>query len=281
MAARARGVLVDSLRRVLAKGQHSDLMATCGSDTYKVHRVIVCERSAFIAGALRFRGVESADHTIDLSDEEPAIVELLVQYLYEGDYEPIVPDDDLRPKLEDAIPPLLRCSFPHTCGSYSTAEKRFIYTCREAICPHHTCQDDCDSLLGCSCDDIICEKCVPHSSTVTPCAQYNMSPADILVHAKMYAMADCYIVTGLKALAIAKFKHAAAVYHLDPAFPAAARYVFHSTPDEDKGLRKAVGTILVNYSMLTDEKTIKKLLRDHNDLAVNVIEQLSVQVREK
>ena len=92
MAEDSRKILANSLRDLIATGQYSDLTITCKSDTYKVHRNIVCVRAEFFAGASRFPGTESASNTIDLPDEDPAIVRLLIQYLYEGDYSPCGPD---------------------------------------------------------------------------------------------------------------------------------------------------------------------------------------------
>jgi hypothetical protein len=44
----------------LKSGAYSDLTITCGSDTYKVHKVVVCERADFFARALKFGGQVSS-----------------------------------------------------------------------------------------------------------------------------------------------------------------------------------------------------------------------------
>jgi hypothetical protein len=56
-AAFASLLTCDSL---LKSGAYSDLIVTCGSDTYKVHKAVVCEKADFFARALKFGGKVSA-----------------------------------------------------------------------------------------------------------------------------------------------------------------------------------------------------------------------------
>ncbi|KAF1937280.1 hypothetical protein EJ02DRAFT_412596 [Clathrospora elynae] len=75
-----------------ASGNYSDLIVTCGSDTYNVHKMIVCSRCDFFARAMKFSvGKESQDGIIELPMDDPATVKLLMQYLYECEYDPILP----------------------------------------------------------------------------------------------------------------------------------------------------------------------------------------------
>jgi hypothetical protein len=48
------------LRSLLTSGDYSDLTITCGQDTHKVHKAIVCSRAGFFARAIRFGGQVSA-----------------------------------------------------------------------------------------------------------------------------------------------------------------------------------------------------------------------------
>ncbi|CAN9175220.1 unnamed protein product [Alternaria alternata] len=78
------------MKELLASGDYSDFTITCGSDTYRVHKNIVCKRSGFFERAERFPrpvGEEGSGSKVDLLQDEPEIVRLLVQYLYENDYE--------------------------------------------------------------------------------------------------------------------------------------------------------------------------------------------------
>ncbi|KAL6167145.1 hypothetical protein ACJQWK_06591 [Exserohilum turcicum] len=93
MAEAAKKQLMSSLKKSLASGQYSDLKITCGPDSYNVHKVIVCERAEFFARAIKFGGRESNNSTIDLPKDEPAIIKLLIQYLYEGEYDHSLPNE--------------------------------------------------------------------------------------------------------------------------------------------------------------------------------------------
>ncbi|KAI4639934.1 hypothetical protein J4E93_008733 [Alternaria ventricosa] len=88
MAEAAQKQVLTSLKGFLESGAYSDLTITSGSDTFNVHKVIVCGRAEFFARTLKF----AESDIIDLPEDESAIVKLLVQYLYEGEYEPFLPD---------------------------------------------------------------------------------------------------------------------------------------------------------------------------------------------
>ncbi|KXH68191.1 BTB/POZ domain-containing protein [Colletotrichum salicis] len=62
----------------------------------------------------------------------------------------------------------------------------------------------------------------------------------LLLHAKVYAVAEKYAIGGLKALAVAKFKTAATQAWDPTAFLDAASETYTSTIDTDRGLRDAV-----------------------------------------
>ncbi|KAL1644810.1 hypothetical protein SLS61_008603 [Didymella pomorum] len=62
----------------------------------------------------------------------------------------------------------------------------------------------------------------------------------LVVHAKMYEIADNYDVAGLKNLCIEKNKRACFKSWDDPKFAESAHHVYCTTPSRDKGLRKIV-----------------------------------------
>ncbi|KAF0328343.1 BTB/POZ domain-containing protein [Colletotrichum asianum] len=65
------------------------------SNTYAVHRAIICPRSEFFAAACRNAFREDAEGRISLPDDDPAIVDMMVQYFYRLDYrQPPEPEDD-------------------------------------------------------------------------------------------------------------------------------------------------------------------------------------------
>ncbi|RYO37466.1 hypothetical protein AA0111_g2145 [Alternaria arborescens] len=89
----AREELMGTLKSLLESDEYSDFVITCGTDTYNVHKNVVCTRAGFFKGAEGFTaGQEGATAKADLSEDEPEIVKLLVQYLYEGEYDVTLTD---------------------------------------------------------------------------------------------------------------------------------------------------------------------------------------------
>ncbi|KAF2807276.1 uncharacterized protein BDZ99DRAFT_368734, partial [Mytilinidion resinicola] len=66
----------------------SDLTIICGSNPSPVHQAVICPRSDYFAAALRFPGKEAEEGKIDLSVEDPEMVERMIYYFYHLDYLP-------------------------------------------------------------------------------------------------------------------------------------------------------------------------------------------------
>jgi hypothetical protein len=65
---------------------------------------------------------ESDEGKVDLPEDERSIVKLLVQYLYEGEYDPKLPDSDCMDEVREIVYTGRKLSgyhykFPHTCSS--------------------------------------------------------------------------------------------------------------------------------------------------------------------
>ncbi|KAJ4359155.1 hypothetical protein N0V95_002407 [Ascochyta clinopodiicola] len=93
---------------------YSDLIITCGVETFKVHKAI-----------------EAASDKIDLPEDDPSIVKLLVQYLYEAEYEPVFTKHDpsqpivKRVEITSSRIQGYHYCFPHTYYT-STDDKRTL-----------------------------------------------------------------------------------------------------------------------------------------------------------
>lgn len=129
--------------------------------------MIVCTQSSAFAAAIRFGGKvgwlwtviglhwhvqESKKSNIDLFDDEPAIVELLMRFLYTGDYRSGVQDSLLRP--DPSIGAKDNLVFSHTCA----------IECSEYLCTHHRCGRNCRS----NCASHVCwhSECVNVTTTM-------------------------------------------------------------------------------------------------------------------
>ncbi|KAI1130641.1 hypothetical protein F5Y10DRAFT_289054 [Nemania abortiva] len=197
--------------RLYARGEYADLIVTCHGKRHLVHKAIVCPRSDFFAAACRAGMKEAHTGMIDLPDDDPQIVDMMVYYFYHLDYNTSPLD---MAKDENAVLP-------------STDDVK-----EEAID-----QMDADDV-----DD--------HIIALRPCY------SDLLVHAKVYALAGKYFINGLKALALQKFETATQKHWAPNDFLEAAQEAYTSTPDSDRGLRDVVVKILYkNRDLLSQENT--------------------------
>ncbi|KAH7200937.1 hypothetical protein BKA60DRAFT_500127 [Fusarium oxysporum] len=73
---------------LLKTGDYSDLVISCGKDQYRVHKAIICPRSHFFKAACDGKFKEAQTGTIDLPDEDPVAVRMMIEYLYHDTYAP-------------------------------------------------------------------------------------------------------------------------------------------------------------------------------------------------
>lgn len=213
---------------------------------------------------------EAEDGNIDLPDDEPDVIRLMIQYLYEGNYAEIIlstnlseddtiddestdesnysdsegssADDGASIQVEEPI-------FPHSCNC---SDKDGHY-CYEQLCKHHKCGD---IRLDC-CSEFTCKACVAEQ---------------LVIHPKMYEVADKYDVAGLKDLVAHKFKASCKAYWDKPAFAQAAHYAFSTTPENDMGLRSIVAKVICeNIDALINKPEIEVLLTEFGGLSYQLL----------
>jgi hypothetical protein len=132
------------------------------------------------------------------------------------------------------------------------------------VCPHHQCnKNTCRE----SCVDFICTICCP--AIVLPPAEGHAS--QLLLHAKMYEIADKYDVDGLKELVCEKFFRACALYWDDEHFAPAAYYAFTTTMDDDNGLREIVSKVISEHMVMLNKPAVLALLHEFQGLAVSIL----------
>ncbi|KAF2004173.1 hypothetical protein P154DRAFT_552284 [Amniculicola lignicola CBS 123094] len=273
--------LVAHLTRSLANGEFSDYTITCNDAVFKVHKVIVCPQADFFANSVKFPSEvtsKSGKDAVDLPEDEPAIVKLMIQYLYEADYDhpylpvtptavPVTPASVSTPGRKGSknkkvswllAPPTME--FPHTC----------LGICNVAVCSHHQCiysdwREPC-------CSNFICYICKPPTSLAPT---FDEDASQLLINAKLYEIADKYQVTGLKDLVKTKFTLACQHFWNTPSFPVAAHHVFTSTPDEDKGLRDIICNTISTHMQLLNKPEIEAVMTECNGLAFGLLKQKS------
>ncbi|KAF3040373.1 hypothetical protein E8E11_001786 [Didymella keratinophila] len=240
------------------------------SGDYSDITTIICSRSEFFKRAERFAvGKEAAENRFYLPENDPTLIKLMVQYMYEGDYDPRLPPDPDHPILfvaddNDEGQDFERHTFvfPHTCPLKGSCPPRYMY-----VCPHHirssaTCND--------SCVNFVCGHCCPYYEPPPKPAAGDAKHT--LLHAQMYHMGDKYGVVGLKQLATEKFARACAKFWSATSFSPAVRYVFDSTPDSDHGLRDIAIKTISDHGSLMNKADIRELLNEFDGLAVAVLE---------
>lgn len=214
---------------------------------------------------------ETQSGTIDLPEDEPGTIKLLIQYLYEGEYEPFLPPAAVQTVIVAPATPIKRgkqsvkrqeytLSFPHTCYD------RNKDCCSPRICPHHYCGNDCFY----TCSGFTCETCTTPALT-GPSSQ-------LLVHTKMYEIADKYDVAGLKQLAREKFSRGCKHFWNTPEFHIAATHAFSTTPEDDDGLRGLVSQTIAGHMELAQTPEIRTLLVQFNGLALGILDAKSEEL---
>ncbi|KAI0425897.1 BTB/POZ protein [Xylaria sp. FL1042] len=100
----------------------------------------------------------------------------------------------------------------------------------------------------------------------------NDKDTDIVLHAKVYSLAEKYFINGLKKLALEKFKVAVKGKLVLDDFLEAAQEVYTSTPDSDRVLRNIVlKTLHANSRSWLKEEGVQDLLRQLHTLTYDLL----------
>ncbi|KAL9117305.1 MAG: hypothetical protein Q9187_006161 [Circinaria calcarea] len=83
--------LVDSLALLRKTVKYHDLVIHCGDQEWKAHRVIVCSRSKFFDKACDGTFKEGKTGEVNLVEDEPEMIDRMLDYLYRLDYSDLVP----------------------------------------------------------------------------------------------------------------------------------------------------------------------------------------------
>ncbi|CAG9996907.1 unnamed protein product [Clonostachys byssicola] len=229
--------LVISLERLFTTEAYSDLTILCGGSQYKVHKALVCPRSSFFEAACRSNFKEAETGEISLPDDDPVAVEMMIRYFYFLDYTP--------PETKPASHPTPTYFNIEGHGqgaifgraTYSSATKNFIVD-----------------------KNFIGDKDKPKAET-TAFFTTNMAPSHLVLHAQVYALAEKYDVSGLKALAATKFKCEVDIHWNSEDFMLALKEVYNSTVDHDRMLRDIVVQAVSLHLQLLESKPFQDAIK--------------------
>jgi hypothetical protein len=176
----------------------------------------------------------------------------MIDYIYEAEYEPLLPRDISKITAGDARPRHSCRSGHMACPNYGTSR---------LVCHHHTCGISC----AFTCKDFVCDTCYPPPIIIPgPSSQ-------LLTHAKIYEIGDKYQVSGLKELSKFKFELACAKFWDDGMFAEAAHHAFSTTPEDDKGLRRIVCKTISDHMGLLKKGDVVGLMTEFNGLAFGLL----------
>ncbi|KAF2841109.1 hypothetical protein M501DRAFT_1013924 [Patellaria atrata CBS 101060] len=79
-------ILLSSIASLFTSGNYSDFTVICGSETYKVHKAVICPQSEFFQKTFEGNFKESESNSVDLSAQHPRIVQAMLMFFYTGGY---------------------------------------------------------------------------------------------------------------------------------------------------------------------------------------------------
>ncbi|KAI9784670.1 MAG: hypothetical protein M1816_000786 [Peltula sp. TS41687] len=199
------------LKGYLTSSKYSDLIIRCGGQEFKVHKVILCGQSKFFDKACDAGWKEGAEGVIDLPEDDVAVVEAMLRFLYTADYD----------AAAGGAAPVDRSSRSEQAGSGSNKRRRTTREPSRALTVTTTASTSTSTTT---------------STTSTPAVTI-VSP--MLFHIRVYVTAEKYDIQPLKKLAKYKFANAIRTCWDMDDFPHAVAEVYsgENLPAADRGLR--------------------------------------------
>ncbi|QSZ36585.1 hypothetical protein DSL72_006465 [Monilinia vaccinii-corymbosi] len=242
--------VLDAICALYDTGKYADMKIRCEDKVFDVHRAVVCMRSPVIAGAMdNDRWKEAAMGEYNMGDDELPIVEAMIHYLYHGTYDDQVaigdvpPEDVLKVETENfVLPPSSLTPVPLYRGHYQEGRHGFV------------------------------PKLEPFE--VPPEPAPDSTPSSMLFNAKVYIIADKYMIPALKDLANEKCSRGVEAHWNTPEFSQVAELLWENTLESDKLLRDTVVTAAATHSDgLLDRGEFVEFMSTHGDFAVEVMKR--------
>ncbi|KAK5123682.1 hypothetical protein LTR85_002318 [Meristemomyces frigidus] len=275
--------LLNALSALYVGGKYSDLTVTCNYRQWAVHRAIICSRSGFFDGACSNAFAEAASRTIDLSEDDEDAVEQMIYFFYHLDYlnQPEQPRatvfrhrawSDARRRLPKKLDlsqchdPLLEAAgvyapkSPVSSVSSPTDSRKFDFPDKGPRPPLKTRAKTPPLIMddGSDYESYDEEEDVPEDE------------AHLLLHTRVYALAEKYDIPALKAVARSKFEMAMACNYDSPELPEAIEEVYCSTLDNDRGLRDIVLNLFKCHTQLVHTPDIFTVIKETPTLAMEL-----------
>ncbi|TGO44400.1 hypothetical protein BCON_0526g00050 [Botryotinia convoluta] len=269
---------LDAIKALYDTGKYADMKIRCEDKVFDVHRAVVCIRSPVIAAAMDDdRWEEAAKGEYHMSDEELPIVEAMINYLYCGSYDDQVAlgseasDDDSQveppsspPKqvTETIVDPwsqqreVRRLAF----GGFGGSGQNPAFGFGQNTAFGHNTAFGQNTGFG---------QAAPQVAPLT-------KPSSLLFNAKVYIIADKYMIPALKSQAHEKFTKSLREHWNTPEFTAGAEFLWENTPGSDVLLRRAlVTTAATHINVLLDRGEFVEFMSEYGDFAVGVMKRMN------
>lgn len=112
---------------------------------------------------------------------------------------------------------------------------------------------------------------IQSGETAEPIDIADSDDSDLLLHVKVYALAEKYDIPPLKELSLSKFEEAVRKYWKSDHFSNAAREAYTSTVQEDEGMRTAVVKTFYAHEELLDKEHMRELLQELPQLTYDLL----------
>lgn len=235
--------LVTSLNDVFGSAKYSDLTIKCGADEYKLHRVIVCQRSAFFAAACDGQ-FKVHDLSMQYLARRITVITLLFQ---EAKTSIVALGEDDPPTVRRMLTYLYTLTY-HDEGDAASAQHYMVNGTKVVNFQAQT-------------------------TMTTP-----LSEEEQLRHAKMmnnvvvYAIAQKYHIGELKELATAKLRELLWLEAPSHGLPDIIDAIFETTASTDPGLRKVAVEFCTHYSTeIVADDYLYSIIKDHGELGLDVL----------
>ncbi|KAF1988781.1 hypothetical protein K402DRAFT_19785 [Aulographum hederae CBS 113979] len=283
--------LMSALATLLEAGKYSDLTIICGARRFQVHRAIICSRSGFFDGACSNPFREAETGIIDLSEDDEEAVEHMIHYFYHLDYL-MRPRTHSRRTSRGASPPSSQPTSPTlrrprrklnlalvedpllaqaaAANSYNSYNSYAPPAASNPLTPPAEEEDDFN--FGKMPPDSAIEMLDSWGLESFENAELadqepDLSQPHLIVHAKVYAIAEKYGIVGLKTLARAKFSSQLSVHYNGHELPDALAEVYDGTVDSDRGLRDLVVQVFRAHPEIARRRDVEGVVRETPGLA--------------
>jgi hypothetical protein len=226
--------LKSSLERLYRTREYSDLVVSCKGKEYHVHKAVLCPRSDFFAAACREGFKEGREARIDLPEDDPRIVEIMVFYFYHLDY---------------------MNGFGNDFGAFE--DHIHIKKDAEPYMPDVKLVEQPES--------------APIEFNTEGLEIYWTSSSDLITHVCVYALAEKYSIQSLKNLARQRFEMVALEHWASQEFLDAVQEAYISTVETDRGLRDLIVKVFHEHTELLDREESKAVFKATDTLAYDLL----------